>query len=53
MGRSDDAPDDVGESQSRSAEDIKDNDGKEAGRKDTAPKRATDRPSGTFTARDS
>jgi len=48
----DDNPKDVGESQTRSGEDMKDDDGKEPGREDKGSKGATDRPVGTSTARD-
>jgi len=43
---------DPGESQTRRGEDMQDDDGKEAGRKDTGSEGTTDRPTGTSTARD-
>ncbi len=43
---------DPGESQTRRGEDMADDDGKDAGRKDTGTEGATDRPTGTSTARD-
>jgi hypothetical protein len=43
---------DVGQSTSRRGEDISDRDGKEAGRHDTGPQGASQRPTGTSTARD-
>ncbi|MDQ6658323.1 MAG: hypothetical protein M3Z00_08885 [Actinomycetota bacterium] len=46
------APDDVGESVGRRAEDIADREGKEAGRVDTGTDAATDRPTGESTSRD-
>jgi len=48
----DDKIKDGGQSPSRSGEDIKDDEGKVAGRKDKGSKGATDRPVGTSTARD-
>lgn len=42
----------VGESTSRRGEDMKDKDGKEAGREDTGPSGGADRPSGTSDKRD-
>lgn len=44
--------DDVGESTTRSGEDIVDDDGKEAGRTDTGTEGPTDRPTGESTKRD-
>lgn len=44
--------DDVGESTSRRGEDMRDKDGKEAGRIDTGTKGPTDRPTGESTKRD-
>ena len=46
-------PDDVGESTSRSGEEIGKKEGKEAGRKDTGSQGPTDRPVGESTMRDS
>ena len=45
-----DGTDDVGESTTRSGEDIVDKDGKEAGREDTGTSGPTDRPTGTSTS---
>jgi hypothetical protein len=42
----------VGQSTSRRGEDVAEQDGKEAGRQDTGPKGASQRPTGTSTARD-
>ncbi len=44
---------DPGESQTRRGEDMQVDDGREAGRKDTGNEGATDRPTGSSTARDS
>ncbi len=44
--------DDVGESTTRSGEDMTDKDGKEAGRVDTGTEGPTDRPTGESTKRD-
>ena len=52
MRHNDSPPEDPGESQTRRGEDVQDDDGKEAGRKDTGSEGATDRPTGTSTARD-
>ncbi len=49
---SDFPPEGVGESASRSGEDIRDDDGKEAGRHDEGTKGQTDRPEGTSDDRD-
>jgi hypothetical protein len=46
------SPHGVGESVSRGAEDIEDEDGKEAGRKDTGTEGKAGRPTGTSDARD-
>ncbi len=46
------ATDAVGESTTRSGQDIKDRDGKEAGRIDTGTEGPTDRPTGESTKRD-
>jgi len=46
-------PDDVGQSTTRSGEEMRDKDGKEAGRKDTGTQGPTDRPVGESTMRDS
>jgi len=48
----DKATEDVGHTPSRSGEDIQDKEGKEGGRQDTGDEGATDRPTGTSTARD-
>ena len=47
-----DGTDDVGESTTRSGEDMVDKEGKEAGREDTGTSGPTDRPTGTSTERD-
>lgn len=52
MERDSNPPKDVGESQTRSGEEISDDEGKEPGRKDAGSKGAAERPVGTSTARD-
>lgn len=46
------SPGDVGESISRRGEDVADQEGKEAGRKDTGPQGESGRPAGTSDSRD-
>ncbi len=53
MSNHDDPPQDVGESMTRSGEDVSDDVGKEAGREDTGEQGATRRPKGESTPRDS
>ena len=47
------SPENVGKSTTRSGEDVRDDEGKEAGRHDAGPKGKTGRPAGTSTSRDS
>ena len=52
MERDSNPPKDVGESQTRRGEDIRDDEGKEPGREDAGTKGPAERPVGTSSARD-